>query len=179
MSMPTKKRSPFSRLVPLIVVIVILAAGAGVYYETSGFLDANGTWYGPMHITSRGVTISIETYMEVATALTGSLSGKGTFCIPLPFNHTATFNYTLTGQHAFTLAGYGNQPPITLTAEYTVPVIFGFQLPIGPTLQMHGDATTSAFHMIGGDRTTSTSLTMKHGTKAAFTTACHALSPLS
>jgi hypothetical protein len=178
MSIPERKRSPVSRLIPLVVVLVLLAIGALAYYETSGFLDANGTWYGPMHITSGNVTVSVETYMDVSTSLTGHLSGTGTFCIPLPFNHTATFDFSLAGQHAFTFLTYGPQPPITLTAEETVPVILGVRLPIGPQLQMHGNATTSSFHLIGGDGHAATSLDMTHGTKAAFTTACHALSPL-
>jgi hypothetical protein len=145
-SVPERKRSPLSRLVPLAVILLLLAVGAIAYYETSGFLDANGTWYGPMRIASGGVTVSVETYMEVSTSLTGHLSGKGTFCIPLPFGHTATFDYSLSGQHAFTFLNYGTQPPIVLTVEYTVPVILGVRLLIGPQLQLHGDATSTSFH---------------------------------
>ena len=178
MSMPDRKRSPFRRLVPLVVIVLLLAISAVAYYQTSGFFNANGTWYGPMRITSGRLTVSVETYMDVSTSLTGSLSGKGTFCVPLPFNHTATFDFSLSGQHAFTYQSAGPQPQITLTLEETVPVILGVVLPIGPRMQMQGSATSSSLHLTGGDQNAATSLDMKHGTQAVFTAACKSLSPL-
>src|SRR5437879_1569586 len=112
MSVPTRKRSRISGLVPLLVILALLAAGVLAYYKTSGFLDANGTWYGPTRVTSGGVTVSVETYLNISTSLTGHLSGKGIFCLPLPFNQTATGGFSLSGQHAFTLWGHGPQPPV-------------------------------------------------------------------
>ncbi len=174
----TKQQSPaFGRAIVgglLVLAIVALAA----YYALSGFFNANGTWYGTMQIHSGGKTISIETYMEVSTFFTGSLSGKGTFCVPLPFNNTSTFEYSLSGKRAFTLPGTANQSPITLTAQYTVPLLLGITLPIGPSLQLHGNAANGSFHLTGGDGNAPTALDMKHGTKADFTAACKSLSPL-
>jgi len=159
----------------LALAIVALAA----YYALSGFFDANGTWYGPMRIQSGGKTIAIETYMEVSTFFTGSLSGKGTFCVPLPLNNTSTFDYSLSGNRALSLPGTANQQPITLTAQYTIPLVLGFTLPIGPSLHLHGNATNSGLDLTGGSSNASTSLDMKHGTKADFTAACKSLSPVS
>lgn len=172
------QRSPsFGRAIVgglLVLAIVALVA----YYALSGFFDANGTWYGTMHIHSAGKTLSIETYTEVSTFFTGSLSGKGTFCVPLPFNNTSTFDFSLSGKRAFTLPGTANQSPITLTAQYTVPLLLGITLPIGPSLQLHGNVANGSFHLTGGDSNAPTSLDMRHGTKADFTVACKSLSPL-
>ncbi len=159
-----------------ILVLAIIAAAA--YYALSGFFNANGTWYGPMHVKSGAGTVTIETYMDASTFFTGSISGSGTFCVPLPFNNTATFDYSLSGNHAFVLPGRDDQQPITLTAQYTIPLILGITLPIGPSLTMHGNVTNDIFHLTGGDSNTSTLLDMKHGSKADFTTACKSLSPL-
>ncbi len=178
MSAPKRQRSFFSRLFSLMVILVLLALGAVAYYETSGFLDANGTWYGPMRMTSGGVTVSVETYLNLATSLTGQLSGKGTVCLPLPFRQTATADFSLSGQHALTGWGHGPQPAITLTIEEAVPVVLGFSIPIGPSLQLHGDATPTRLHLSGGNRSMATSLELRHGTRAAFMTACQALAPL-
>jgi hypothetical protein len=178
MSTSERKRSATSRLVPLLVVLVLLAGCVVAYYETSGFLDATGTWYGPTHVTSAGVTVTIETYLDVSTSLTGQLSGKGTFCLPLPFNQTATINFSVTGEHAFTLWGYGAQPPITLTLEEAVAAPLGARLPIGPRLQLHGTATSSRLQLSGGDQRIATALDLARGSKTTFMTACHALTPL-
>jgi hypothetical protein len=159
--------------------LLVLAIGAvAAYYALSGFFDANGTWYGTMHIRTAGKTVSIETYLEVSTFFTGSLSGKGTLCRSLPLQNTATFTYSLTGQRAFSVPGQATQPPITLTAEYTVPLILGFSLPLGPSLTMHGAVTNGRLHLTGGSGAAATSLDMQHGTQANFLAACKALSPL-
>jgi len=174
-------------------VLAIIAAVA--YFALSGFFNANGTWYGPMQIKKGGATVQIETYMNVSTSIVsgcvvclpnrllpaisvGTMSGSGTFCLPLPFNNTGTFDYSLSGNHDFVLPGRDNQQPITLKAQYTVPIIFGIQIPIGPSLTMHGNATNNTFHLTGGDSGASTSLDMKHGSKADFTAACKSLTPL-
>jgi hypothetical protein len=174
----TKRQSPLvGRLVIgglLVLAIVVIAA----YYLLSGFFNANGTWYGTMHVTSGSTTVSIETYMEVSTFFTGSLSGQGTFCMPLPLQNTATFGYSLTGQRAFTFPGHETQPPIALTAEYTVPLPLGISVPIGPSLTMHGAVANNHLQLTGGSSTASTSLDMRHGTKADFLAACKTLTPL-
>jgi hypothetical protein len=159
-------------------LLVLAIIAVALYYALTGFFSANGTWYGPMRVTSGAATVSIETYMDDSTFFTGSISGKGTFCIPLPFNNLSTFDYSLSGSRAFTLPGRDNQRPITLTAQYTVPLVLGFTLPIGPSLQLHGNVANNTLHLTGGDSTVATVLDMKHGTKADFTAACHALSPL-
>jgi hypothetical protein len=178
MSISTRKRSRVSRLVPLLVVLALLAAGALAYYQTSGVLDANGTWYGPTRATSGAVTVSVEAYLNISTSLTGQLSGKGTFCLPLPFHQTATVDFTLTGQHAFVFWGHDPQPDVTLTVEEAVPVVAGFSLPIGPNLKLHGSATPTRLRLTGGDSHVAAALDLQHGTRAAFMTACHALAPL-
>jgi hypothetical protein len=175
-SSSTKRRSVRLAIVGGILVLAIIAVA--LYYALTGFFNANGTWYGPMRVTSGIAAVSIETYMDVSTFFTGSISGKGTFCIPLPFNNPSTFDYSLSGSRAFTLPGRDDPRPITIIAQYTVPLILGFTLPIGPSLQMHGNVANNAFHLTGGNSTVAAMLDMKHGSKADFTAACHALSPL-
>ena len=157
-------------------MLAIVAVAA--YYALSGFFNANGSWYGTMHIRTGSTTVSLETYMEVSTFVTGSLSGKGTFCLPLPLQNTATFGYSLTGHRAFSLPGQATPPPITLTAEYTVPLILGISLPLGPSLTMQGTVTNGRLHLSGGSGTASTSLDLQHGTQADFLAGCKTLSPL-
>jgi hypothetical protein len=173
----TKQRSPsfWRAVVGGLLVLVIVAAA---YYTVSGFFSANGTWYGTLHIPTGGRTVSIETSMDVSTFFTGSLSGKGTFCVPLPLNHTVTFAYSLSGNRAFSLPGQNSQSPITLTAQYTVPLLLGFTLPLGPSLRLHGNVADSRLHLTGGSRNALTSLDMQHGTQTDFLAACKALSPL-
>lgn len=176
-SVGTKKRS---RLWMVVVGILLLLAigGGAAYYSLSGFFNANGTWYGPMQVKADGATLEIETYMNVSTSLTGGLSGSGTFCLPLPFNNSTSFDYTLTGNRAFVLPGSDNAKPITLTAEYTVPVVFGITVPIGPNLTMHGNVANDTLQLTGGDSSKSTTLAMKHGSKTDFEAACKQLNPL-
>jgi hypothetical protein len=178
MSDPTQKRSGLSRLAPLLAILALLAAGAFAYYKTSGVLDANGTWYGPTRATSGAVTVSVETYLNISTSLTGQFSGKGTFCLALPFNNTATVDFTLTGQHEFVFYGHDPQPDVTLTVEEAVPLVAGFSLPIGPNLKLHGSATPTRLRLTGGDSHVVAAADLRHGTRAAFTTACRALAPL-
>jgi hypothetical protein len=177
-SSSAKPRSRSLRLAIAAGILVLAIIAVALYYALTGFFNANGTWYGPMRVTSGIASVSIETYMDVSTFFTGSISGKGTFCLPLPFNNLSTFDYSLSGDRTFTLPGQDNQRPITITAQYTVPLILGFTLPIGPSLQMHGNVADNTLHLTGGNSTVATVLDMKHGTKADFTAACHALSPL-
>jgi hypothetical protein len=193
----TKKTKKRSRVwLAVVGILLVLAIVGGVaYFGLTGFFNANGTWYGPMQIKKGGATVQIETYMNVSTSIAsgcvvclpnrllpsisfGTVSGSGTFCVPLPFNNTGTFDYTLTGDHAFMLPGREYSKPLTLTAEYTVPVVFGITVPIGPSLTLHGDAMNDALKLTGGDSNTSATLTMKHGSKADFTAACKQLKPL-
>jgi hypothetical protein len=177
-SAATTKRSPKFWLAVVGGLLVLAIVAAVAYYALSGFFNANGTWYGPMHVKTGAGTVTIETYMDDSTFFTGSISGKGTFCVPLPFNNTATFDYSLSGNHDFVLPGRDDPQPITLKAENAVSLPLGIQIPIGPSLTMHGNATSSAFHLTGGDSGTSTTLDMKHGSKDDFMNACKSLSPL-
>jgi hypothetical protein len=174
---PSRLRSVVASLLALTLVLGIFAA----YYGLSGFFNANGSWYGTMHIHMGGRTVAIETYMNVSTSLTGSISGEGIFCVPLPFQNTATFAYSLSGHRAFplpTTTQHDQQQPIALTAQYTVPLVLGITLPLGPSLRLEGNATTRSFHLSGGDGTAATVLDMTHDTKSAFMAACTSLAPL-
>jgi hypothetical protein len=176
-----KARSRRPIVVRSVVAVALILGAAAAYYGVTGFFNANGTWYGAMHIQAAGQTLAIETYMDVSTSPTGSLSGKGTFCFPLPFGNTSTIAYTLSGTHAFPLPGDDHpnqQHPLMLTAQYTVPLFLGFTLPLGPSLQWEGDATASSMHLTGGNGNAATSLTMTHGSEAAFLAACKSLAPL-
>jgi hypothetical protein len=176
-SVGTKQRSRVWMVVVGVILVLAIAAGAA-YYAFSGFFNANGTWYGPMKVKTGVATISIETYMDVSTNVIGGMSGTGTFCVPLPFNNSTSFDYSLAGNHAFDLPGRDDPQAVTLTAEYTVPVAFGFSLPLGPTLTMHGNVASSILHLTGGDSNAATTLDMKHGSKNDFTKACKSLAPL-
>jgi hypothetical protein len=59
-----------------------------------------------------------------------------------------------------------------------VQLPLGITIPIGPNLTMHGTVVNDTLKLTGGDSDTSTSLTMKHGSKTDFTNACKSLSPL-
>ena len=164
-----------------VVVLALIPGVVATYYATSGFFDANGSWYGTMNIHTQGRTVAIETYMNISTSLIGDISGEGTFCLPLPFSKTATATLSLMGNRILLLPGSSRQAqewPISLTVQYRLPVLLGFTLPLGPSLQLEGAATTRSFHLLGGNSTTSTSLTMKHGSQASFLAACRALAPL-
>ncbi len=176
-----RKRSRLRTFAYGVLVLAVLSGALAAYYGLSGFFNANGTWYGTMYIQSGGKTPAIETYMDVSTSLTGSLSGTGSFCIPLPFENTSTVTYSLSGMRAFPLPGndHPNQAhPLILTAQYTVPLFLGFTLPLSPSLTLGGDATANGLHLTGGDDRAATSLNMTRGTEAAFLAACKTLSPL-
>ena len=183
-SIPGKaNRSPASlrALLAGVVILALILGTVAAYYAISGFFTANGPWYGTMKIHSEGRTVAIETYMNVSTSLLGDVSGEGTFCVPLPFSKTATVSLSLAGHRAFSLPGtshHDQEWPISLTVQYQLPLVLGFGLPLGPSLQLEGTATASSFHLLGGNSTASTSLEMKHGSRAAFQAACRALAPL-
>jgi hypothetical protein len=184
-SIPRKDKplpSPLRALLAGIVVIALILGSVVGYYAITGFFDANGPWYGPMKIHSAGRTVSIETYLNVSTSPVGGISGEGTFCIPLPFSKSATTTLSLTGDRVFSFPGnshHDQEWPISLTIQYQLPLLLGFTLPLGPSLQLEGAATASSFHLVGGNSSASTSLEMKHGSHAAFQAACRALAPLS
>jgi hypothetical protein len=180
-SVPKRPPSCLRRIIAGMLVLTLALGGIAAYYNLSGFFNANGTWYGTMAIHTGSKTLAIETYMDVSTWLTGNISGEGTFCIPLPFNNTATFVYRLSGRRTFPLPSNtqrDQQRPITLTAQYGMPLLLSLTLPLGPSLQLEGYASPSRFHLIGGDGNASTALDMRHGTKAAFMSACSSLAPL-
>jgi hypothetical protein len=184
-SIPREGRRLPATLRALLAGVVVLALIVGViagYYAFSGFFNANGPWYGTMNVHTGGRTVKIETYMTISTTPIGGLSGEGTFCIPLPFSKTATATLSLTGDRVFALPGtshHDQEWPISLTVQYQLPVLLGFTVPLGPSLQLEGAPTASTFHLMGGNSTASTLLEMKHGSRAAFQSACKALAPLS
>jgi hypothetical protein len=72
-----------------------------------------------------------------------------------------TFAYSLSGHRAFPLptdTQHDQQQPIVLTVQYTVPLVLGITLPLGPNLRLEGNAT--------------------HGSRSAFMAACTSLAPL-
>lgn len=179
--MPKRPPSYPRRIIAGMLVLALALGSIAAYYSSSGFFNANGIWYGMLVIQTGSRTLTIETYMDVSTWPTGSISGEGTFCIPLPFNNTATFEYRLSGQRTFPLPGNTQrdlQRPITLTAQYGMPLLLSLTLPLGPSLHLEGNASPSRFHLVGGDANASTALDMRHGTKAAFMSACGSLAPL-
>jgi len=173
---PNRSRAKWLAVVGGLLVLAIIAAVA--YYALSGFFNANGTWYGPMHVKRGGATFQVESYMNISTSFTGSISGSGTFCLPLPFNNSTSADYAITGNRAFVLPGRDNPQPVTVTAEEAVQLAFGVTIPIGPNHTMHGNVVNDTLKLTGGDKDTSTALDMKHGSKADFTNACKSLSPL-
>lgn len=163
----------------ILVLILILAAGAVLgYYTLSNFFTANGTWYGPMHMKSGVGTVSIETYMNITVSPTGSISGSGTFCIPLPFNNSTSTDLTVQGTHDLVHPGDNDPLPLKIHVDYAISLPLGFSLPIGPQFDMHGNVHNDVLSFFGGDGNVSTALSMKHGSKTDFTNACKSLSPL-
>lgn len=176
-----RQRSRLRSVVASLLALTLVIGTFAAYYGLSGFFNANGSWYGTMHIHAGGRTIAIETYMNVSTLPTGSISGEGIFCAPLPFRNTMTFAYSLSGHRAFPLptdTQHDQQQPIVLTVQYTVPLVLGITLPLGPNLRLEGNATTRSFHLSGGDGTAATTLDMTHGSRSAFMAACTSLAPL-
>lgn len=168
------------RLLGGLLTLALIAGLVAAYFTLTGFFNANGTWYGTMYIHTGLRTVAVETYMEVSTAITGDISGKGTFCVPLPFNNTATVSYSLSGKRVFLRPGssqHDQQGPLSLTAQEKVPLLLGLALPLGPSLHLEGNATAIAMHLTGGDGNASATLDMTHGSESAFMKACSALSP--
>jgi hypothetical protein len=177
-----KQPSHLRAVVASLLALALVLGAVAAYYGVSGFFSANGTWYGTMSIHAGDRALAIETYMDVSTLPTGSISGEGMFCVPLPFNNTSTFAYSLSGDRAFPLPGntrHDQQWPISLTAQYRSPLLLGLTLPLGPALHMEGTVTTNSFHLIGGDGAVSTVLTLTHGDKNDFMASCKSLSPLT
>lgn len=176
-----RPQSYLRRIIAGMLVLTLALGSIAAYYSLSGFFNANGLWYGTMAIQTGSRTLTIEIYMDVSTWPTGSISGEGTFCSPLPFNNTATFEFRLSGQRTFPLPGNtqrDRQQSITLTAQYGMPLLLSLTLPLGPSLHLEGNASPSRFHLVGGDGNASTVIDMRHGTKAAFMSACGSLAPL-
>lgn len=173
------KAGSAAKTLGIIVLILILAAGAVLgYYTLSNFFGANGTWYGPMQMKSGVGTVSIETYMDITVSPTGTITGSGTFCIPLPFNNSTSTDLSLQGTHDFVHPGDNNPLPLKIKVDYAISLPLGFTLPIGPQLDMHGNVNHSVLSFFGGNGNVSTALSMKHGSKTDFTAACKSLSPL-
>src|SRR5579884_1249719 len=172
-----------SSVVKGLVIIVLLIAALGLavfgYYSLSNFFAANGTWYGPTQVKSGVATVNIETFMSLNVNPLGVVSGSGTFCIPLPFNNSTSTDLSVQGSHDFVHPGDNDPLPIGISVDYALSLPFGFSLPIGPQLKMHGNIIHGKLTFLGGDsKGTTTVLAMQHGSKSDFTRACQSLSPL-
>lgn len=173
----TAKRSrAWLVLIPVLLILAIV--GVVAYYVLSNFFAANGTWYGPMRVKTGIATVSVETYMNLSTAFTGNISGSGTFCVPLPFNNNSSFDFSVQGHHDFVRPWMSDPQPITLTADYSIPLLLGVVLPLGPQLTLHGNVVNNVLKVSGGNANAASSFELKHGSKADFTAACKSLSPL-
>ncbi len=164
-------------IILLIVVVLLVVAGIFAYPRVTSFLSAyfaaNGTWYGPATIHTGPAQESLETYMDLSTLPTGSITGSGQFCVPNPIGGgTTTADFGVAGQRQ----GDGS---FTLTVSSAVSAPLGLRLLVGPSLQMRGTIANGTFHLTGGGSNTPTTMTLKHGSMASFTAACHSLSPFS
>lgn len=169
-------RAAWLGIIPVILIIAILAVVG--YYVLSNFFGANGTWYGPMHVKSGIGTVSIETYLDLSTSFLGPISGSGSFCVPLPFNNTPTYDFSVQGSHDFVRPWQADPQPIHLSADYAITLPLGFAFPLGPQLNLRGNVANNTLTLTGGNGNATTTLAMKHGSKADFTAACKSLSPL-
>lgn len=173
------KLGSVAKMLGVVVLILILAAGAVLgYYTLSNFFTPNGTWYGPMHMKSGVGTVSVETYMNLTVSPAGTISGNGTFCIPLPFNNSTSTDLSVQGTHDFVHPGDSDPLPLKIQVDYAISLPLGFSLPVGPQLDMHGNVHNGVLSFFGGNGNVSTALAMKHGSKTDFTKACTSLSPL-
>ncbi|HEV8194988.1 MAG TPA: hypothetical protein VGP82_26350, partial [Ktedonobacterales bacterium] len=161
----------------LIALILLVVAGIFAYPRVTSFLNdyfaANGTWYGPMHVQTGPTQEAIETYMDLSTLPTGSITGGGEFCLPnLLGGGTSTAGFGVAGQRQ----GDGT---FTLTISSDVSGPLGLRVLVGPQLQMKGTIASGTFHLTGGGGNAPTTTTLKHGTKTSYISACHTLAPLS
>jgi len=161
----------------LIVVILLVVAGIFAYPRVTSFLSdyfaANGTWYGPMHVQTGPTQEAIETYMDLSTLPTGSITGSGEFCLPnLLGGGITTVGFGVAGQRQ-------SDGSFTLTVSSGVSGPIGIRVLVGPQLQMKGTIVSGTFHLTGGSSNTPTTMTLRHGTKTSYTSACHTLAPLS
>ena len=170
--------SPIRSLAIAVGIIIVLVLAVLAYYRQSGFFEANGTWYGPMHIKSGVGTVSVETYMNITVNPLGVVSGNGTFCVPLPFNNSTSTDLSLQGTHDFVHPGDSDPLPIKITVDYAISLPLGLSLPIGPQLSMHGNIIHDKLTFLGGDSNATTTLAMQQGSKSDFTKACKSLSPI-
>jgi hypothetical protein len=159
-------------IVAALLAVAVIVALPRVTSFLSDYFAANGTWYGPMQVQAGPGRGSIETYMDLTTLPTGSITGTGQFCLPNPIGgDTTTADFGVAGQRE-------SNGSFTLTVSYAVSAPLGLRLLLGPNLQLHGPIAGGVFHLTGGSGNVPASLDMRHGTKAAFTAACHALAPI-
>src|SRR5215813_10377083 len=148
----------------LLVLVLLIVALIVAYPRLTSFLNdyfaANGTWYGPMHVQTGPTQESIETYMDLSTLPTGSITGSGEFCLPNPIGGgTTTAAFGVAGQRQ-------SDGSFTLMVSSGVAGPIGLRVLVGPQLQLQGSITGGAFHLAGGGSSTPTTLTMRHGSKA-------------
>src|SRR5215467_11248433 len=157
----------------LLIGVLLIVAAIVAYPRVTSFLNdyfaANGTWYGPMHVQTGPTQESIEAFMDLSTLPTGSISGSGEFCLPnLLGGGTSTVGFGVAGQRQ-------SDGSFTLTISSGVSGPIGLRVLVGPQLQMKGTIASGTFHLTGGGSNTPTTMTLRHGTKTDYTSACHTL----
>jgi hypothetical protein len=161
----------------LIVLVLLLVVGFFAYPRVTSFLNdyfaANGTWYGPTQVSTGPTHETMETYMDLTTIPNGSVTGSGEFCLPnLLGGGVTTAGFNVAGQRQS-----DGTYSLTISSGVSGPV--GIHVLVGPNLQLQGSISNGSFHLTGGGGNTPTTLTMTHGTKTNYTSACHTISPLS
>ncbi|MGH2504336.1 MAG: hypothetical protein ACRDID_17650 [Ktedonobacterales bacterium] len=148
----------------LAALIALAIVGALAYNGATSYFALNGAWYGPLRLQVGPGRVSLEAYMDVATYLSGSLSGSGKLCYRNPLGGgTTSIDVAVTGTRN---AGQVTISFATSTAAIGIPVL---NVAIGPELVLHGGFTTSppntgvAGILVNG---AATALTLSGGTSA-------------
>jgi hypothetical protein len=168
--------------------------GVLAYNVGTSYFALNGEWYGPSQMHVGPATISVETYMDLATYLNGSLSGSGKMCYHNPLGGgTTTVDLTV--------LGHRNADKVSLTfaastATLGIPLL---NIALGPGLDLQGSLTTSPAHtpvagtpvagllingmatavtLSGGNGAFPVTLEMRRGVVAQFASVCMPLAPL-
>jgi hypothetical protein len=180
-------------------LIALAVVGVLAYNVGTSYFALNGAWYGPLRVQIGPATVSLEAYMDLATYLNGSLSGRGKICYHNPLGGgTTSVDLTVSGQR--------NAEKVTLafavsTASLGIPLL---NINLGPELDLQGRLTTrpantpiantpiagtpvagllingvaTAVNLSSGNGAFPTALEMRRGVVAQFASACAALSTL-
>jgi hypothetical protein len=180
-------------------LIALAVVGVLAYNVGTSYFAFNGAWYGPLRVQIGPATVSLEAYMDLATYLNGSLSGRGKICYHNPLGGgTTSVDLTVSGQR--------NAEKVTLafavsTASLGIPLL---NINLGPELDLQGRLTTrpantpiantpiagtpvagllingvaTAVNLSSGNGAFPTALEMRRGVVAQFASACAALSTL-